>query len=141
MSSQISPKKRQKVFDKTGGKCWYCGKMTGDDFVVEHAHPRSKGGTNDIDNLLPACRACNSRKRYRDIEEYREYLKAQDPPRKASVEIIKTMVASGRQGDDELLFSALSCLRKRFDPVIFYGEQIKINNPEADTTGSESLEQ
>jgi hypothetical protein len=141
MSSQISPKKRQKVFDKTGGKCWYCGKMTGDDFVVEHAHPRSRGGNNDIDNLLPACRACNSRKHNRDIEEYREYLMSQDPPRKASVEIIKTMVASGRQADDELLFSALSCLRKRFDPLIFYGEQSTINNPEADTPGSETLDQ
>lgn len=39
-------------------RCWWCGrKMT--EVTIDHAIPRSKGGTNSVDNLVPACRECN----------------------------------------------------------------------------------
>lgn len=55
---------RAEVWDKTDGACWYCGRQTNPfrDFTVDHVYPVALGGTDDIDNLVPACRSCNSAK-------------------------------------------------------------------------------
>jgi 5-methylcytosine-specific restriction endonuclease McrA len=42
------------------GRCAYCGKASA--LVVEHRVPLSRSGTNEIANIVPACRSCNSRK-------------------------------------------------------------------------------
>lgn len=39
--------------------CWYCGDASG---TIDHNLPRSRGGTNDQRNLLPACSPCNAAK-------------------------------------------------------------------------------
>jgi HNH endonuclease len=39
--------------------CGYCGEEAD---AVDHVIPRSKGGLNEWDNLLSACRRCNSKK-------------------------------------------------------------------------------
>jgi 5-methylcytosine-specific restriction endonuclease McrA len=31
--------------------------------TADHVVPKSRGGTDDKDNVVPACRACNSKKR------------------------------------------------------------------------------
>jgi 5-methylcytosine-specific restriction endonuclease McrA len=52
-----------------GGRCAYCGcagKLTAD-----HRLPLSLGGTNTIDNILPACPRCNSRKHDRTEDAFR----------------------------------------------------------------------
>lgn len=96
MSKAISQSKQAAVWEKTGGRCWYCGKQTrrvdwadvmnqrnkdgtkkSDNdhwFTIEHVIPLSLGGTNNIDNLLPACRKCNCTKNKKTIGEYREYV-------------------------------------------------------------------
>jgi 5-methylcytosine-specific restriction endonuclease McrA len=43
-----------------GESCTYCGKMT--KLTVDHFVPVSKGGNNDINNLIPCCPPCNSSK-------------------------------------------------------------------------------
>lgn len=68
----ISRKKRERIFDKTCGTCWYCGIMLRDGWHVEHMLPIRRGGTSHIDNLVPACRYCNTRKGNRDVDEFRE---------------------------------------------------------------------
>jgi 5-methylcytosine-specific restriction endonuclease McrA len=40
--------------------CSYCGGTAGE---VDHIIPRSKGGSEDWDNLTATCRSCNARKR------------------------------------------------------------------------------
>jgi len=45
------------VFD---GVCVYCGSP--DPCDIDHFVPKKLGGTNDLNNLVPACRSCNSRK-------------------------------------------------------------------------------
>lgn len=68
--------KRQTVFDKTGGKYSYCG--TPLDFVTfhtDHAQSSTNGGSNDIDNLFPACSPCNVRKNHRNVENFRDWAK------------------------------------------------------------------
>jgi hypothetical protein len=66
------------VWDKTDGRCWYCGKeldwystSTGSRRHIEHLEPLSRGGVDDFDNLAVACVKCNARKHNRTVEEYR----------------------------------------------------------------------
>lgn len=49
----------EELFASYAGKCVYC---TSDATEVDHIVPISKGGTNDIENLVPACAPCNRRK-------------------------------------------------------------------------------
>jgi len=61
---------------KSENRCWYCGSDFADEWDsvhVEHQFPKSRGGTNDFDNLVLACRRCNSTKGDKDLEEYRVY--------------------------------------------------------------------
>jgi len=55
---------RQKIFDRDGRKCVICGAK--EDLSIDHIIPRSKGGTNDPENLQTLCRSCNSSKKNRE---------------------------------------------------------------------------
>lgn len=61
-----------RIGSKSRGRCWYCGiwflsvKRT-----LGHVVPRSKGGSNDLSNLVFACQPCNSEKRNMSLESYR----------------------------------------------------------------------
>jgi 5-methylcytosine-specific restriction protein A len=55
------------------GKCGYCGKQMSSP-TVDHKIPVSRGGTDALDNLIAACKPCNSRKRDKTDQEYREFL-------------------------------------------------------------------
>lgn len=44
-----------------GSKCAYCGEEK--TLTRDHDIPLSRGGSHSIDNLVPACKSCNSRKR------------------------------------------------------------------------------
>lgn len=68
---------RLRVGAKTGWHCWYCGvtlkRHSGHhrSCEIEHKTPWSRGGTDDIGNLVPACRTCNHDKRTMTADEYR----------------------------------------------------------------------
>lgn len=49
--------------------CAYCLSPM-DRPTQDHMRPLSRGGTNDIDNLIPACVSCNSRKNARTLLEF-----------------------------------------------------------------------
>ena len=69
---RISPRKAIAVFQKTKGHCGYCGcTLDFDGFTADHVIPRSKGGGNEISNLLPCCNPCNRSKAARSVEEFR----------------------------------------------------------------------
>jgi len=52
---------RLRVFERDGFICRYCGrKLKGPSSAhLDHVHPRSKGGTDDPQNLVTACPRCN----------------------------------------------------------------------------------
>lgn len=57
----------QALLARTGHRCLCCG-ATGVKLVKDHIRPRSRGGTDDIDNLQPLCMPCNARKGARWID-------------------------------------------------------------------------
>ena len=57
-----NPHLRNRVYLKTGGYCFYCHKELPLNWEVEHVFPKSRGGASDIQNYLPACKACNRTK-------------------------------------------------------------------------------
>lgn len=67
------------IYGKNDGRCWYCGVALPpfDEWEIEHQHPRSRGGSNTIENLVAACRRCNALKGPRTVEEYRRRIIAQ----------------------------------------------------------------
>ena len=52
-------KLRQITFATHGRLCIYCGNHAD---AIDHVLPKSLGGTDTLDNLVPACRKCNSTK-------------------------------------------------------------------------------
>lgn len=63
----------EKIKYKYPQSCSYCG--SGERLSMDHLIPRKKGGPDDTDNLLWACKSCNSSKRDRDLLVW---LKAKD---------------------------------------------------------------
>lgn len=59
---------RQEKFARLGNVCYYCGDAKR--LTVDHDIPLVRGGTDDISNILPACKSCNSRKRTLTAEEF-----------------------------------------------------------------------
>lgn len=59
----ISKKTRFEVFKRDSFKCQYCGQSAPDVILhIDHIHPVSKGGDNNIMNLITSCQGCNSGK-------------------------------------------------------------------------------
>ena len=57
--SLYQKKLRDFVFSRSNGKCSYCGKQAQE---IDHIVPRSKGGTDSVNNLTASCRSCNEKK-------------------------------------------------------------------------------
>ena len=93
---QISKSVRKRVYEKYNGHCAYCGKeINYKDMQVDHiipiAHscygPREQAekvhkmfedeSINGIDNLMPACRACNFYKGIYTIDGFRNRIKSE----------------------------------------------------------------
>lgn len=51
---------RQNIFKRDGQKCQYCGASK--DLTLDHVIPKSKGGRSTWENLVAACKLCNSKK-------------------------------------------------------------------------------
>lgn len=66
----LSKKTRFEVFKRDSFTCQYCGRKAPDVILeVDHIHPVSKGGDNDILNLVTSCKDCNSGKSDRTLSD------------------------------------------------------------------------
>lgn len=77
---QALGKKRGKwLWEKTGGHCAYCGRLFASplEMTVDHVIPKSRGGSNDKSNRLPACQRCNIAKGARPLSALRSLLARQ----------------------------------------------------------------
>jgi len=70
--SAVSRDLRANVWMMTFGRCYYCGNMTNPwfTFTVDHVYPVYRGGSNDIRNLVPCCKFCNSSKGSKLLDEW-----------------------------------------------------------------------
>jgi len=71
-SESFSEKDWNATKDYFSRKCAYCGAET--DLLIEHAIPinKEKLGEHRLGNLVPSCKACNSRKGAKDFREFLE---------------------------------------------------------------------
>lgn len=78
---KISMEKLIILMSRSESKCEYCGKDFSQDarhstFSVDHATPKTRGGSNHIENLKAVCLACNASKGTKTVEEYRDMLRS-----------------------------------------------------------------
>ena len=61
------------LWDKGGGRCWYCGVAINpfSEFSIDHIVPQERDGGEGYDNLVGCCRSCNYSKRTKTLEEFR----------------------------------------------------------------------
>lgn len=61
-----------KLVSQYGGKCYLCHETfnSKSDITIDHLVPKSKGGTDSIDNLRLAHEKCNNAKNSMSLEEY-----------------------------------------------------------------------
>ena len=57
---------KRAIFARDHYRCQYCGASAEN---VDHVVPKSRGGPHSWDNVVAACRSCNSRKRDRLLSE------------------------------------------------------------------------
>ena len=57
-------------YDAQAGRCYYCGSLLTESYTVDHLRPLSRGGTNDPDNVVVACKSCNDSKGVLLSEEF-----------------------------------------------------------------------
>jgi len=64
---------RQDVFHKFGGHCAYCGvQLKSKGWHCDHVIPWADGGPDDVVNLFPACKHCNTLKNKLSLESFRK---------------------------------------------------------------------
>ena len=57
------------------GVCYFCGeKVPPGELTMEHVVPIVRGGKSVKSNVVPACKSCNSKKKYLLPIEWEEYL-------------------------------------------------------------------
>lgn len=56
----VTAKAWEMLKDDYGGRCAYCNKIAS--LEMDHIVPITRGGKHEIENIVPACKSCNSRK-------------------------------------------------------------------------------
>ena len=89
----------EKLKMHTSDACCYCGSQS--DLTLDHLIPQFKGGQDSADNLIVACRSCNSSKNALDLIEWMAK-RNQFPPlvllRRYLKLVIQYCVENGRMG-------------------------------------------
>jgi 5-methylcytosine-specific restriction endonuclease McrA len=67
--STLTPVQWEAILELYGNSCAYCGKPG--KMTVDHVVPVSRGGGTTPDNVVPACKSCNSSKGARTPQEWR----------------------------------------------------------------------
>lgn len=108
----ISSRVRQKIWEKYGGKCAYCGEpIPFKGMHVDHLIPLARGGADSDDNYMPACPTCNHYKHTLTLDDFREQIGLLTGRLRERVYIYKLALRHGRISESS-------------EPVIFYFEQL-----------------
>jgi len=113
----------KEVCNRYGNACVYCGSSI--NLVVDHAYPITLGGTDDPDNLVCACKGCNSGKSGRTPEQagykfinpiaednYKKYLSQNVTVTEAEEVTVTSVSASASLYDSAFVYNELSLKNK-----------------------------
>lgn len=75
MKSPIKEGRRQRIYERDGWRCQYCGSHieSREAATIDHVIPTALGGSHNDENLRTACRPCNSTKGDRSTEWLRMF--------------------------------------------------------------------
>jgi 5-methylcytosine-specific restriction endonuclease McrA len=80
-------------------RCHYCGeKLT--EWHQEHKTPLSRGGTDNIENIVVSCPSCNWRKRDKTEEEFYAFLSDTKTPTKIMAGSVGVPFVGGKDKND-----------------------------------------
>ncbi len=105
----ISKKTRFEVFKRDSFTCQYCGKAAPDVVLhVDHINPVSKGGDNEIINLVTACQGCNLGKSDRLLDDSSALIRQREEierlsERREQLEMMLTWRDEAKAADDMLI--------------------------------------
>ena len=72
--------------------CWYCEKtMNPEDLTKDHVFARSKGGDDNLDNIVMVCKSCNSSRGNMDLFEWYATVREEWPPINVAVHYLKNI--------------------------------------------------
>lgn len=116
---------REKIYQKTDGRCYYCGCELPDRWHVDHLFPKNKEhwlgnevmmeetcAPNDLKsieefrNKVPSCPRCNIRKGALDVEQFRDEISQQVKRLKRDVSQFQLALDYGlvEETDKEVVF-------------------------------------
>ncbi len=115
-------------------KCAYCGGLSDDHILqIEHIYPKSKGGTDKVNNLTISCRICNDAKDSLTLDQWERILRSS--PSEINEKRLKSIPALKRQSKLKgFQYSALTQsyknyllaeLRKDFRVEVTFGAKTK----------------
>lgn len=120
----INKKDRYEIFKRDSFTCQYCGRKAPDVVLeIDHIKPVSKGGTNDIFNLVTSCFDCNRGKGNRELDDGVVIEKQMDEleqlnERRKQIEMIFEWRNELSSLDDETSEMVLSYLNENFDITV-----------------------
>ena len=108
---KVKKSEREMVYAKCNGHCAYCGcSINYKEMQVDHIHPLRRGGADELQNMLPACRSCNHYKHTLTVDEFRKYLEC----------IPERLTRDSVAFNMGIRFGIVASIQK---PVIFYFEK------------------
>lgn len=123
----ITKEKRSAVLRDWGWRCYYCAadlRRPGVRATLDHRLPRSRGGSDQRANLVPACLACNHAKGCLTVSEFREHVRRALPEWQAMLSLSRVLAGDrslARPGAFRLLW-ACAAKAGRF---AFPGEELE----------------
>lgn len=127
--NQLPRSLRRRIFEREGWKCWYCGKSIQanfthqlDEATVDHVQPESKGGSDSDENLVAACRSCNSQKRHRTLEEYRAFIRYSVKQEGQAIMHLAAALSLSVITDKTPISNVINELENQIGQIFFYGE-------------------
>jgi 5-methylcytosine-specific restriction endonuclease McrA len=61
MTTKQKKSKKANLIEEFGAKCWWCEhNFSPEKLTLDHLRPKSKGGSNSLENLRLACFNCNN---------------------------------------------------------------------------------
>ena len=77
----LTKRVRFEILKRDNFACRYCGAKAPDVVLhCDHVHPVARGGKNELENLVTACRDCNAGKGARLIEDRSAFARQLDLP-------------------------------------------------------------